>query len=154
MDYTNWAKERQKLKDEILQELRTQRDRKAQTTIRGIIKFNPQIIGDLQTPVVIGPYRFGTSFLGMPSIAFANYPIDKSNPFIVDPFVLWDVQRGTVDGFYLGMYPVRQPAETLISHSIGWIAVGDAAVYKPSASVNKWQYTYDNSRANYLEGTT
>lgn len=150
MDFSNWGKERQKLKNEILKELRTQKDQQQLTTISKTYSFNPTILSSSEDHT-FGPFIFETAFQGIPKIAFGQTLQYADYVFAVVPYVKeWLFNRGAVEGFNLGMYALLTVPESINRHTVSWIVQGKASHYKGDYITESWTSPYDLADPTHL----
>lgn len=153
MDYTNWDYEREALKTEIYKELREQRDRVREATDSGKIEINPQL-ATVDIPFEYGPFFFKSPFKQAPNMTFAQARTVRTSPFwaLLD-ISRWESPSGALEGFYIGVLALRPPPAAVFTHSISWIAQGEASVYHPSNSTNAWMDQYSDGTNPTLEIT-
>ena len=153
-DFTNWEKERRKLKTEILKELRDQRDLKNLITVGGSFTFAPRglAVGDSQE---FGPVFFNTSFSGRPSISLTSIRHEEGkNLWCLFDISRWILEGGAVEGFYFGLYALETPPVNLFNHTISWIARGNASVYRRTTETQEaWTTHYDHTDHSYMRLT-
>lgn len=144
MDYTNWNNERAALKNEIYKELREQRDREGKVTDSGRIAINPQLATVGET-YEYGPFFFLGPFKTAPNMAFAQIRAEADKPFWGALDVSrWETSEGVVEGFYLGFWALQTPPEALFTHTVSWIAQGQASVYHQSTGRSAWMDSYSS----------
>lgn len=147
-------KERQKLIDDVMKDLRTQRDRQNKSSVNGSTEINPQQLGKAGSIATFGPFTFEVSFRGSLVPSFGQVLYDTTKPFIVQPYVhSWHTSQGIVDGFMLGLYALIDAPTGLSRHTITWHIEGKASHYRGDSSTEAWSQGYDLTKANHLEGT-
>lgn len=156
MDYTNWTRERQKLKDEVFKELRNQRDRKALRdgrTFKDSVNINPQTLGRAGTITILDPIMLnGWRFQARPSISFGQIMGDSNKPYMCVPSVAdWVSSGGIIVGLKLGIYSLMDCPADLVQHTITWIVHGKASVYQGSSAHENWTQQYDLGGADHLQ---
>lgn len=152
MDYTNWNKERLRLKDEILKDLRDQRDRKALVQSVGLIKINPQIY-PVNTFSTVGTFTFKNNFKDAPFLDFMQIFENVKKPWLVNLYVeSWHAIQGVIDGFVLGLYPLVAAPSGLTQHQIRWFVHGQASSYRTDQN-NTWREKRNIDQMTFLRGT-
>lgn len=161
--YENWDDERSDIIDDTLDEIRDQRDDAQENDLSGKVELNPQAFAFAKN-MVLGPILFETAFTEAPVITFgqqqggvnqedipATSVATNYYPFVAMPYVYkLNMERGTVDGFYLGVYAILPPPSGVSSHIISWRAAGKASVYKDERTEEAWMEEYDQNEAEYL----
>lgn len=162
----NWDDERDGVIDDTLDALRDQRDDSQENHLYGTQEFNPQAFTQGKH-LVVGPVTFETAFDTQPSIRFGqtqsgvnqqDVPAASSatnyEPFLVEPYVYqWVQDRGTVAGFYIGLYSIGGPPVSN-KHVVSWAADGKASVYRDEQTDESWTQPYDYNDADYLTEDT
>lgn len=144
-DYTNWNTEREKLKDEIMRELRAQKDRTGVATVDGKRVINPQLFKTDGQYLTFGPYFFNTQFSTIPFIAFNTAQGIAKVPFIVISTVdKWHYNSGVVDGFTLGLYALKAPLAQQVRLTILYRVEGRSSTYKKGSLSSSWTDPYDD----------
>lgn len=152
MDYTNWNKERAALKEEILKDLRDQRDRRALVQTTGLIKINPQLY-PVQSFSTVGSYSFKNNFKAAPYLGFIQILQTPTKPWIAELYVeSWHSIQGVIDGFTLGLYPLVDPPDGVTQHQIRWFTHGKASSYRTDQN-SGWKEKRDISDMTFLRGT-
>jgi hypothetical protein len=144
MDYTNWDNERAALKNEIYKELREQRDREGKSMDSGQITINPQLV-TVGESFEYGPFFFLGPFRTAPNMAFAQIRAEADKPFWGALDVSrWETASGAIEGFYVGFLALQAPPEALFTHTVSWIAQGQASVYHQSTGRDAWMDKYSS----------
>lgn len=152
MDFTNWENERAKLIDDVLKEIRQQKDREKFTSVRGSAQINPQLVKLGQT-ATFGPFSFDTTFKGDVLPAFGQVLFDTTKVYVVQPYVhTWQILQGQITGFTLGVLALTNPPEGLFKHTITWLVEGRAAQYRGEGQRESWTAGYNHSKAHHLYG--
>lgn len=161
--YEDWPEEREEVIDDTLDQIRDQRDEAQENDLRGKQEINPHLF-TTGNHMVVGPILFETAFTDAPNITFgeqqtgvnqADVPATSTatnySPFLVHPYVYQlKMDRGIVDGFYLGLYAITTPIPGVFTHIISWRAAGKASVYKDERTEESWMEDYDQNDTDYL----
>jgi hypothetical protein len=143
---------------------------KPQWQSRAFIERREQVVTQERRFMVLGPYLFAKKFAVPPEITFgekadfiagvqeASVPVGIPVTYV--PFTCqaqifrWNFANGEVDGFYLGLYALTSPPKGATSHTISWIASGQASRYADQGIAESWSESYDYNEPDYIEDYT
>lgn len=165
-DYTNWQSERTKLIEDIMSQLRQQKDDAGYSSLSGTFEINPSAFKQ-GVHLTFGPIPFGSPYQGAPWVTFGQRPNIRDDlvrvsdtatnyqPFLVQPYVYsWIWTSGAVSGFNAGMYAISIPSDQSLfafTHNIYWNATGQASAAQDERLSESWTEPDDQGSTDFLE---
>lgn len=154
MDFSNWNSEREKLKAEIFQELKLQKDRAGIQRVSGTLEINPKSFGGQGSTLEVGPVTLKVLFPTAPRIFFGQKQSTTDSTFMVVPCVSrFLISEGMVAGFYLTLYALTAPPIGVTRHFLEWSAEGRSSARRKSSIRESWTDSYEHNSLAHLQNT-